>query len=105
MPAPTIVVAEDDVAIRELLTHHLQRDGFAVVAVNEGHAALRMARRAADLVILDIGLPGMDGYEVARTLRREERSIPIIMLTARVDEIDRVVGFELGADDYVCKQT
>lgn len=103
MPAATIVVAEDDTSIRELLTHHLEREGFGVVAVGDGHAALRTARRAADLVILDIGLPGIDGYDVARTLRREERAIPIIMLTARVDEIDRVVGFELGADDYVCK--
>jgi DNA-binding response OmpR family regulator len=103
MAAPTIVVAEDDAAIRELLTHHLEREGFAVVAVSDGQAALRTARRAADLVILDIGLPGIDGYDVARTLRREERSIPIVMLTARTDEIDRVVGFELGADDYVCK--
>lgn len=103
MAAPTIVVAEDDIAIRELLTHHLEREGFAVVAVGDGHAALRTARRAADLVILDIGLPGIDGYDVARMLRREERAIPIVMLTARGDEIDRVVGFELGADDYVCK--
>ena len=103
MPAATIVVAEDDAAIRELLVHHLEREGFNAVPVSDGHAALRTARRAADLVILDIGLPGIDGYDVARTLRREERSIPVIMLTARVDEIDRVVGFELGADDYVCK--
>lgn len=103
MAAPTIVVAEDDAAIRELLTHHLERDGFAVLPVNDGHAALRTARRAADLLILDVGLPGIDGYEVARSLRREERTIPILMLTARTDEIDRVVGFELGADDYVCK--
>ena len=99
----TIVVAEDDAAIRELLAHHFERDGFTVIPVNDGQSALRMARRAADLLILDVGLPGMDGYEVARALRREERQIPIVMLTARVDEIDRVVGFELGADDYVCK--
>ncbi|HET9029863.1 MAG TPA: response regulator transcription factor [Candidatus Aquilonibacter sp.] len=103
MASPTIVVAEDDEAIRELLMHHLRRDGFEVVPASDGHAALRNARRAADLVVLDVGLPGLDGYEVARTLRREERSIPIVMLTARTDEIDRVVGFELGADDYVCK--
>ena len=99
----TIVVAEDDAAIRELLTHHFERDGFDVVAVRDGNAALRHARRAADLLVLDIGLPGVDGYEVARMLRREDREIPILMLTARVEEIDRVVGFELGADDYVCK--
>jgi DNA-binding response OmpR family regulator len=103
MAAPTIVVAEDDSAIRDLLAHHLEREGFSVVAVSDGHAALRSARHAADLVILDIGLPGVDGYDVVRTLRREERAVPIVMLTARIDEIDRVVGFELGADDYVTK--
>ena len=103
MAAPTIVVAEDDGAIRELLSHHLEREGFSVVAVADGHAALRSARHAADLVILDVGLPGVDGFDVARTLRREERAVPIVMLTARTDEIDRVVGLELGADDYVCK--
>jgi DNA-binding response OmpR family regulator len=103
MAPPTIVVAEDDVAIRELLTHHLEREGFAVIAVSDGHAALRAARHAADLVILDVGLPGVDGFDVARALRRGDRHVPILMLTARADEIDRVVGFELGADDYVCK--
>jgi DNA-binding response OmpR family regulator len=103
MAAPTIVVAEDDVAIRELLAHHLEREGFAVVTVADGHAALRIARHSADLLVLDIGLPGVDGLEVARTLRREQRAVSIVVLTARTDEIDRVVGFELGADDYVCK--
>ena len=103
MGAPTIVVAEDDSAIRDLLAHHLEREGFSVVAVGDGHAALRGARHAADLVILDVGLPGVDGFDVVRTLRREERAVPILMLTARIDEIDRVVGFELGADDYICK--
>jgi DNA-binding response OmpR family regulator len=103
MAAPTIVVAEDDSAIRDLLAHHLGREGFSVVPVGDGHAALRRARYAADLVILDIGLPGVDGFDVVRTLRREERPVPIVMLTARNDEIDRVVGFELGADDYICK--
>ncbi len=103
MASPTIVVAEDDAAIRDLLKHHLEGDGFSVVAVPDGHAALRCARHAADLLILDVGLPGIDGFDVARTLRREEREIPIVMLTARADEVDRVVGFELGADDYVTK--
>ncbi len=98
-----MVVAEDDPAIRELLTHHLQREGFDVHAVSDGNAALRAAREIADALILDIGLPAVDGLEVARTLRREKCTVPLIMLTARVDEIDRVVGFELGADDYICK--
>ncbi|HTU71075.1 MAG TPA: response regulator transcription factor [Candidatus Baltobacteraceae bacterium] len=103
MAAPTIVVAEDDGAIRDLLAHHLEREGFSVVAVCDGNAALRSARYCADLMILDIGLPGVDGFDVVRALRREERAVPIVMLTARIDEIDRVVGFELGADDYICK--
>lgn len=103
MAVTTVVVAEDDPAIRQLLTHHLERDGFTVVAAVDGYAALRHGRRAADFVVLDVGLPGIDGYEVARTLRRENCSIPILMLTARADEIDRVVGLEVGADDYVCK--
>jgi DNA-binding response OmpR family regulator len=86
MPAQTILVAEDDAAIRDLLTHHLER----------------RARGGADLLVLDVGLAGVDGYDIARALRREERTLPIVMLTARSDEIDRVLGFELGADDYVC---
>lgn len=105
MPVQTIVVAEDDGAIRDLVTHHLEREGFAVLGVGDGQAALRYARSAADLLILDIGLPGIDGCDVARTLRREQRALPIVMLTAHTDEIDRIVGFELGADDYVCKRS
>ncbi|MGB8520269.1 MAG: response regulator transcription factor [Candidatus Tumulicola sp.] len=103
MPVQTILVAEDDAAIRDLVTHHLEREGFAVVGVSDGQAALRRARGVADLVVLDVGLPGIDGFDVARTLRRERHAVPIVMLTARTDEVDRVVGFELGADDYVCK--
>lgn len=103
MPAHTILVAEDDAAIRELVAHHLEREGFTVTCVADGHAALRRARGGADLVVLDVGLPGVDGYDVARTLRREERTVPIVMVTARCEEIDRVLGFELGADDYLSK--
>lgn len=103
MPPLKVLVAEDDPAIRELLVHHLQREGFDVIAVADGMAALRAARDCANVAILDVGLPGIDGFEVARVLRRERRELPILMLTARTDEIDRIVGFELGADDYVCK--
>ncbi len=98
-----IVVAEDDAAIRELVTHHLEAEGYSVLEASDGFAALRLARGSADLLVLDIGLPGIDGFEVARTLRRERRPIPILMLTARSDEVDRVLGLELGSDDYVCK--
>ena len=103
MPAVKILIAEDDPAIRDLLSHHLECEGFDPIAVCDGMAALRAARDLADLAILDVGLPGIDGFEVARTLRREKRNVPIVLLTARADEIDRVVGFELGADDYVTK--
>ena len=103
MPAFKVLVAEYDESIRDLLTHHLEREGFAVIPVSDGMAALRAARDLANMAILDVGLPGIDGFEVARTLRREKRELPIVMLTARTDEIDRVVGFELGADDYICK--
>ena len=103
MSALRILVAEDDRPIRELLVHHLARDGFVPIEAPDGPTALRIARDGADLVLLDIGLPGVDGFDITRTLRREGRDTPVIMLTARIDEIDRVVGLELGADDYVAK--
>jgi DNA-binding response OmpR family regulator len=98
-----VLVAEDDRAIRDLLVHHLERDGFVALEAIDGPTTLRILRDGVDLVLLDVGLPGIDGFEVARTLRREGRTTPVIMLTARTDEVDRVVGFELGADDYVTK--
>lgn len=103
VPTPTIVIAEDDAAIRELLQHHLESAGFTALPVSDGPAALRAGRSSVDLIILDIGLPGIDGFDVARALRREGKEVPIIFLTARTDEVDRVIGFELGADDYVVK--
>lgn len=103
MAAQTVLVAEDDRDVRELLRHHFEREGFAVAAVGDGNAALRHARGGADLLVLDIALPGVDGYDVVRTLRREERSIPIVVITGRCEEIDRILGFELGADDYIAK--
>ncbi|MBD5633521.1 MAG: response regulator transcription factor, partial [Candidatus Eremiobacteraeota bacterium] len=98
-----VLVAEDDRAIRELLVHHLERDGFGAIEAGDGPTALRVAREGIDLLVLDIGLPGIDGFDIARTLRREGRMMPIVIITARADEVDRVVGFELGADDYVLK--
>lgn len=103
MPALRVLIAEDDCAIRDLLTHHLEREGLHVSVAGDGNMALRAARNWADIIILDIGLPAIDGFEVARTLRRERRDLPIVMLTARTDEVDRIVGLELGADDYICK--
>lgn len=98
-----VLVAEDDRAIRDLLVHHLERDGFVALEAADGPTSLRFLRDGVDLVLLDVGLPGIDGFEIARTIRREGRTTPVIMLTARTDEVDRVVGFELGADDYVTK--
>ncbi len=103
MASPTIVVAEDDDAIRDLVVHHLEREGYAVHAVRDGLAALRAARSAADALILDLGLPGIDGLDVMRRLRGEGVTVPVLVVTARAEEIDRVVGLEIGADDYLCK--
>jgi DNA-binding response OmpR family regulator len=99
----TILVVEDEPALRDTLSYNLKKDGFTVEAVGDGRAALESARKLKpDLIILDIMLPELDGFEVARILRKE-MSTPILMLTARDDEIDRVVGLEVGADDYLTK--
>jgi DNA-binding response OmpR family regulator len=103
MPAMRIVVAEDDAAIRELLVHHLTREGFRCTETSDGPSTLRAVRAGSDLIILDIGLPVVDGFDIVRTLRREGRGLPVVIVTARSDELDRVVGLELGADDYVTK--
>jgi DNA-binding response OmpR family regulator len=99
-------VAEDDSDIGTLLAHYLQKGGFAPLVVASGREALaQIKRELPDLVILDIMLPGMDGLDVCRTLRAQEETsaIPIIMLTAKAEESDRIVGLELGADDYITK--
>jgi DNA-binding response OmpR family regulator len=99
----TILVVEDEPALRDTLSYNLKKDGFTIEAVGDGRAALDSARRLKpDLIILDIMLPELDGFEVARILRKE-MTTPILMLTARDDEIDRVVGLEVGADDYLTK--
>ena len=103
MSTLTVIVADDEAPIRDLLIHHLEREGYHVRATHDGPTTLRAARDGADLVILDIGLPVIDGFEVIRTLRREGKTLPVVALTARVDEIDRVIGLELGADDYLTK--
>jgi DNA-binding response OmpR family regulator len=99
----SILIVEDEFALRDTLTYNLKKDGFIVEAVGDGRSALEAARRLKpDLIILDIMLPELDGFEVARILRKE-LTTPILMLTARDDEIDRVVGLEMGADDYLTK--
>jgi DNA-binding response OmpR family regulator len=100
----TIVVVEDDRNIADLIDMYLRRDGHRVISVDTGEAGLEAVEREKPrLVILDVGLPGrMDGFEVCRHIRASS-TIPVLMLTARDEEIDRVLGFELGADDYVTK--
>jgi DNA-binding response OmpR family regulator len=103
MAQGTILIVEDEDNIASLVTLYLQNEGFAVERVSDGEAALRAADRVRpSLVILDLMLPGIDGLEVCRRLRAQS-GVPIIMLTARDEEPDRVVGLELGADDYVTK--
>src|SRR5918992_105741 len=100
---PTILVVEDETDVNNLIRDHLQAEGYAVVQAFDGPAALRLVEeRRPDLIILDWMLPGMDGLTVSRQIRRNHLT-PIIMLTARGAEIDRVVGLEVGADDYVVK--
>ena len=98
-----ILVVDDELKIARLVRDYLTEAGFDVTLASTGPAALAAARsQRPDLVILDLGLPGMDGYDVTRSIRAQS-SIPIIMLTARSEETDRIVGLELGADDYVVK--
>jgi DNA-binding response OmpR family regulator len=99
----TVLVVDDERQIAQIATDYLRHAGFEVIAAGDGARALDLARaRRPDLVVLDLGLPGLDGLDVARTLRRES-NVPIIILTARVEESDRLLGLELGADDYVTK--
>ena len=98
-----ILVVEDEIALQETLAYNLQKQGYEVFLAGDGTSALEISRKIKpDLILLDIMLPGMDGFEVCRRLR-SEMSTPVLMLTARDDEIDRVVGLEVGADDYLTK--
>jgi len=98
-----ILVVEDETKIARLVRDYLEHAGFEVLVAGDGEVALASARRSRpDLVVLDLGLPGRDGLDVARMLRQTS-GVPIVMLTARGEEVDRVVGLELGADDYVVK--
>jgi two-component system, OmpR family, alkaline phosphatase synthesis response regulator PhoP len=99
----TVLVVEDELRIARLVRDYLEQAGFAVHHAGRGVEALALARAVRpDLIVLDLGLPGSDGLDVTRSLR-ERSAVPIIMLTARTDEADRIVGLELGADDYVTK--
>lgn len=99
----TILVIEDERKIALGLQNYLESAGFIAIAASDGSSGLAMARREQpDLILLDVMLPGMDGFAVCRALRAES-SVPIIMLTARIEEVDSLVGLELGADDYITK--
>ena len=101
--APRILLVDDEHAIQTLLSYPLRKDGYEVVQATDGRAALaRFAEGSYDLVVLDLMLPQVDGLEVCRRIRARS-TVPIIMLTARAEEIDKVVGLELGADDYITK--
>ncbi|GCE11090.1 response regulator transcription factor [Tengunoibacter tsumagoiensis] len=104
--ARKILVVDDEVVLVEMIAYNLEQAGYQVITAGDGVSALEIARRETpELIILDIMLPGMDGLEICRQLRREGNTatVPIIMLTAKGDEIDKVVGLEVGADDYVTK--
>ena len=98
-----ILVVEDEIVLQETLTYNLERQGYQVEVAGDGQAALAAARRGSpNLIVLDLMLPLLDGYEVCRILR-QEMSVPILILTARDDEIERVIGLEMGADDFLTK--
>lgn len=98
-----ILIVEDDSTLLEVLTYNLTRQGYQVVTAKDGRSALTIARQEKpDLIVLDVMLPGIDGFEVCRILRKEF-SFPILMLTARTEEVDKIVGLEMGADDYLTK--
>jgi DNA-binding response OmpR family regulator len=103
MDVSRVLVVEDELRIARLVRDYLEHAGFEVVVASDGDAAVSSARGSApDLIVLDLGLPGRDGLDVIRELRRTS-NVPIVVLTARADEADRIVGLELGADDYVIK--
>lgn len=102
-PATTVLVVDDEPILRETISYNLSREGYDVILAADGEEALALTRKnAPDLIVLDIMLPRIDGLQVLRTLR-EESTVPIILLSARGEEIDRVLGLELGADDYLTK--
>lgn len=106
MPAPDarILLVDDDVVLSGVLTDYLEAAGFRVRTAHSGPDALEaVADQAPDLILLDLSLPGLDGLEVFRRLRHDGRSMPVIMLTARAEEPERILGLEVGADDYVTK--
>src|SRR4051812_40192932 len=106
MAKPRVLLIEDERGLTDVLTYNLQREGFDVTVAHDGQEGLRKAQmQLPDLILLDLMLPNMDGLEVCREIRAGERTrnVPILMLTAKAEETDQVIGFRMGADDYVTK--
>lgn len=106
MMTGTILIVDDESSIRELVKFNLQKEGYSIIETDNGLSAVTMAKTdKPDLIVLDLMLPGMDGLEVCRTLKGQQSTtaIPIVMLTAKDEEIDKIIGLELGADDYLTK--
>lgn len=104
--AATVLVVDDEKDLVDLVRYHLEKDGLKCLEARDGETALQLAReRTPDLIVLDLMLPGVDGLEVCRKLRKDPKtaSVAIIMLTAKAEEVDRIVGLEMGADDYMVK--
>jgi len=100
----TVLIVDDEINIVDILSFNLKRDGFDIVTAYDGEAALsQYAIKKPDLILLDVMLPRIDGFEVCRQIREKDRKTPIIMLTAREEETDKVLGLDLGADDYITK--
>lgn len=103
MAQPRVLIIDDEAVVSDVMARYLALEGYEVQAAGDGREGLRLARSwQPDLIVLDLMLPGVDGLEVCRTVRSESK-VPIIMLTARGEEVDRIIGLELGADDYVVK--
>lgn len=98
-----ILLADDDTVLAEMLTEYLQGEGFQITLVHNGEDALSASQSKKDMIILDVMMPKLDGLEVLKSIRQTDTSTPVIMLTARGDDIDRILGLELGADDYMPK--
>ena len=99
-----ILIVEDEKNIVDILSFNLTKEGYETLEAYDGQAGLQLAlEQNPDLILLDLMLPKMDGFDVCRNLRKENRSTPVIMLTAREEETDKVLGLELGADDYITK--
>ncbi|MCA9474563.1 MAG: response regulator, partial [Nitrospira sp.] len=104
--AATVLVVDDEKDLLDLVTYHLEKAGLKSLAARDGETALQIAKdRLPDLIVLDLMLPGLDGLEICRKLRKEPKTahMAIIMLTAKAEEVDRIVGLEMGADDYMVK--